>query len=165
MSAPGRRATEYVVNLLRAPGGLAASLAWIASREGKVPAEVLPEQIRGQNISSELAEKTAGVHYPAIYVYCERLSNDLKEKFRTFAGRIRMVIEARVSKDRLEDLDAELQRLSEAIAHTLDTARGNWGEGLCYPGGYEVTYSPIRHGGKNFLQSAKIAFEVDARQD
>lgn len=165
MGAPGKKATDYVLNLLRAPGGLAAALGWIASQEGNTGPEIAPDQIRAQNISADLAEKTAGVYYPAVYVYCERVSNELKEKFRTFAGRISMVIEARVSKDRLEELDAELQRLAQAITNTLEAARGDWGEGLCYPGGYEVVYSPVRHGGKNFLQTAKISFEVEARQD
>ncbi len=165
MTFPGQAATAHIAAILKSPGGLTTSLATIASREGTSPVVLQHDQIRSHNIAADLAEKTAGVHYPAIYVYCERVSNDLREKFRTFAGRATVVIEARVSKDRLEELDRELHILVEAITSVLDVEKGDWGDGLCYPGGYEITFGPIKHGGKNFLQSAKITFDVDVRRD
>jgi hypothetical protein len=165
MSFPGRVAAEHIAAILTSPGGLAARLATIASREGTSPLSLAEDQIRSYNIAADLAEKTAGVHYPAIYIYCERVANDLREKFRTFAGRATLVIEARVSKDRLEELDRDLHILVEAITGVLDVEKGDWGDGLCYPGGYEITFGPVKHGGKNFLQSAKIMFDVDVRRD
>ena len=38
---------------------------------------------------------------------------------------------------------------------------GDWGQGMFFAGGYEVAFEPVRHGGKNFLQVAKVSFEVD----
>jgi hypothetical protein len=43
----------------------------------------------------------------------------------------------------------------------LDGNRGSWGEGAFFTGGYEVTFDPVQHGGKNFLQIAKVVFDVD----
>ncbi len=165
MSFPGRAATEHIAAILKSPGGLAASIASITFREGTSPVVLQPDQIRSHNVAADLAEKTTGVHYPAIYIYCERVSNELREKFRTFAGRVTLVIEARVSKDRIEELDGELQILVEAITRVLDVEKGDWGHGLCYPGGYEIAFGPVKHGGKNFLQSAKVTFAVDARKN
>jgi len=165
MSFPGRAATEHIAAILKSPGGLAASLATIASRQGILPVILQQDQIRTHNVAPDLAEKTAGVHYPAIYIYCERISNELREKFRTFAGKVTLVIEIRVSKDRLEELDGELHILVEAITRVLDVEKGDWGHGLCYPGGYEIAFGPVKHGGKNFLQSARVTLTVDARTD
>jgi hypothetical protein len=32
---------------------------------------------------------------------------------------------------------------------------------MFYAGGYDVEFGPVKRGGKNFLQSAKVSFEVD----
>ena len=72
-----------------------------------------------------------------------------------------MVVEVRVSQDRLEELQRNLEAYVEAVGEVLDRNRGGWGEGLFYAGGYEATFGPVKHGGKNFLQVAKVAFEVD----
>ena len=37
-------------------------------------------------------------------MYCEKIVNDLTEKFRTFSGTVQMAIELRHSQDRLEGL-------------------------------------------------------------
>jgi hypothetical protein len=60
--------------------------------------------VRAQNVSAELVEKANLVHYPAVQVYCEKLVNDLREKFRSFSGTAQMAIEIRHSQDRLEGL-------------------------------------------------------------
>ena len=38
---------------------------------------------------------------------------------------------------------------------------GTWQDGAFYSGGYEVVFASLRHGGKNFLQTAKISFDVE----
>ena len=42
----------------------------------------------------------------------------------------------------------------------LDFSRGDWGDGMYYAGGYQVTFGSVKHGGKNFVQSAKVIFEI-----
>ena len=43
----------------------------------------------------------------------------------------------------------------------LDDARGDWGNGTFYAGGYEVSYEPVVRGGKNFLQRARVGFQIE----
>jgi hypothetical protein len=31
---------------------------------------------------------------------------------------------------------------------------------MYYAGGYQVAFGPVKHGGKNFIQIAKITFEI-----
>lgn len=118
-------------------------------------------QVLVRNVSADVAEKSAGVLYPSFYIYCEKMTNALREKFRTFSGTARMVVEARASQDRIEGLEDRVHVYVDAITNLLDGSRGDLGQGMFYTGGYEVTFGAVKHGGKNFLQTAKVVFEVE----
>jgi hypothetical protein len=117
--------------------------------------------IVAQNVSADISEKAGSTHYPALLVYCDKLSNTLKEKFRRFSGRAHVVIEVRHSQDRLDGIEAGLQLYVDAVCALLDDSRGDWGGGSQYTGGYEVNYDAVARGGKNFIQRAKVGFEVE----
>lgn len=109
----------------------------------------------------EISEKSGHNHYPLLLVYCDKMTNSLKEKFRRFSGKAHLVIEVRHSEDRLDYLDAGTQVYVDAVCALLDESRGDWGGGAFYTGGYDVSYEPITRGGKNFLQRSKVGFEVE----
>jgi hypothetical protein len=155
------RVLEALSNGQALPGQIAR-----LSMEAGVP-EQKPgiTQLLVRNVSAEIAEKSAGASYPAFQIYCEKLTNSLREKFRTFSGTARMVIEARASQDRLEGLEDRLYVYVDAITNLLDASRGDLGQGMFYTGGYEVTFGAVKHGGKNFLQTAKVVFEVEISTD
>lgn len=113
------------------------------------------------NASVDISEKTGRVYYPALLVYCDQLSNTLKEKFRTFSGNAHTVVEVRHSQDVLDELESNLEAYVDAVCALLDDSRGDWGSGLFYSGGYEISYEPVGRGGSNFLQRAKVGFEVE----
>lgn len=146
--------------LLRAPTGLARGLAAVSEGGGEVLPPLAEQQIVMQNVAAELAEKSTGTKYPTFYVYCEKLNNTLREKFRQFSGTAIMAVEVRVSQDRLEGIEQKTQAYVDALTETLDAVRGDWGEGQFYTGGYQVTFHAVKHGGKNFVQAAKLTFEV-----
>jgi len=100
------------------------------------------------------------VVYPAVNVYCEKIVNQLKEKFRNFSGIAMMAIEMRVSQDRLEGIEDQLQMYTDAVTQVLDQNRGDWGEGMFYAGCYEAALGPVKHGGQNFIQVGKVSFNV-----
>lgn len=113
------------------------------------------------NASVEISEKTGHAHYPALLVYCDKMSNQLREKFRQFSGKAHLVVEVRYSQDRLDGLESNTQLYVDAVCALLDDSRGDWGSGGFYSGGYDVSYEPIARGGKNFLQRAKVGFDVE----
>ena len=133
----------------------------LGQQENVELAPIPAAQIASGNVAFEMVEKTAGVTYPAVYVYCEKLSNELREKFRTFSGTASMGVEIRVSYDTLERLARDLPLYAAAITEVLDSQRGAWGGEMFYAGGYEVTFGAVKRGGSNFLQTAKISFDVD----
>jgi hypothetical protein len=158
-------ATSTIITLLTAPNGLNATISALAQTVGIPMQPVLAAQFFTDNVSNEIAEKSLDIKYTAVYVYCEKMANTLKEKFRSFSGYLQMAIDVRVSQDRLDGIDRLSQLYSESVAQTLNQLRGDWGQGLFYGGTYDVSFGPVKHGGKNFLKSVKITLPVDASID
>ncbi len=113
------------------------------------------------NASVEISDKVGYVQYPALLVYCDKLANTLKEKFRLFSGKAHVVVEVRHSQDTLPGLDSTVQVYADSVCTLLDDSRGDWGSGLFYAGGYDVSFEPVGRGGRNFLQRAKVGFDVE----
>ena len=141
--------------------GVNNAVATLAADSG-IPLGPIPAgHIVTQNMSIEIFERSSVVKYPIVQVYSDRVRNLLTEKFRAFSGKIRTVAEVRVSQDRIEGLEDQLRLYADAVTQVLDSSRGSWGQGAFYAGGYEVAFDPVKQGGKNFLQVAKVTFEVD----
>jgi hypothetical protein len=141
--------------------GLNVAVAGLKEESGVDLAPLPPAHVVNQNIAADLLERSQVVKYPAVHVYTDRVKNLLTEKFRRFSGKVRTVAEVRVSDDRVEGIEERVRLYVEAVTQILDAHRGDWGEGAYYAGQYEVAIEPVKHGGKNFLQVAKVSFEVD----
>jgi hypothetical protein len=162
MAVTGSVAVRAMVGFLTATAtGVNSALAQLGIQMGVQLVAIPATHIINQNVPFALAEKAKGMKYPVMYVYVDRVRNLLTEKFRTFSGKVRTVTEVRVSQDRLEGLEELLRLYAEAVTQVLDSNRGTWGQGAFYTGGYEVNFDPVQHGGQNFLQIAKVSFEVD----
>jgi hypothetical protein len=162
MANTGSLATRKMVEFLTASDtGIDQAVAQLAEDSGVALAPIPPTHIVAQNMSFELSERSLVVKYPVVQVYVDRVRNLLTEKFRKFSGKVRTVAEVRVSQDRIEGIEEQLRLYVDAVTQVLEANRGSWGEGAFYTGGYEVTFEPVKHGGKNFLQAAKVVFEVD----
>ena len=114
------------------------------------------------NASVDISEKTGYVQYPALLVYCDKLSNTLKEKFREFSGKAHA---GRGSTAIAGHARRGLNRASRFMWMPFarcSTIRGAIGApGSFYAGGYDVSYEPVGRGGSNFLQRAKVGFDVE----
>ncbi len=161
MAQTGSVAVNRVIQMLSGNTGLAYSVQAMSDLSGVSLQPIAIEQIQGINVASEVAERSSGVRYPSVYVYCDRVKNTLREKFRTFSGQIRTNVEIRVSHDRLEGIEPQLQLYVDAITNVLDNNRGDWGDGSFFGGVYEINYGQVKHGGRNFVQSARVSFELE----
>lgn len=162
MAKAGSIAARKTVEFLSAPeAGVNAAVAQLAEENDVMLMPLPPAHIINQNISADLVERSQVVKYPVVHVYTDRIRNLLTERFRKFSGKVRTVAEVRVSHDRVEGIEERLRLYVEAVTQVLDINRGSWGEGTFFNGQYDVTIEPVKHGGKNFLQVAKVVFEVD----
>ena len=157
--------TYHVAQILKADGGLAPLVAEFALEADLREPEVGDSQVLTRNVSPEIAEKSTGAVYPTFHVYCDKVNNVLREKFRKFSGTARMTVEVRASQDRLEMLEQRLGVYVDAVTAVLDANRGDWGLGMFYTGGYDIAIAPVRQGGRNFLQIAKVSFDVQVSRD
>ena len=155
----GSAASGLVIQRLTGSRGVNANLASLAQGVPEIRA-IDPAQIRTGNIAQDLAERSNAVRYPAANVYCEKIVNSQTEKFRTFSGTIQMAIDLRHSTDRVENLQSHLETYADAVLGVLGVSSGDWGGGMYYGGGYQVAFGPVKQGGKNFIQTAKITFEI-----
>lgn len=153
-----RITTTKLMDILIGPEGVPAAVTAIAEERNIPLAAVSVKQIIAQNVTPELSERSTVSNYPLVYVYCSKVANQLREKFRAFSGDAEMVIETRTSQDRLEDIQTNLHSYVDAVTQVLDDNRGDWEDGVFYAGGYEITFGAVKHGGRNFLQAAKISF-------
>ncbi len=164
MAQTARKALHLVAAQMQAETGLSFTVDAVAQRDNLALPPIAVTQIVAQHVAADILEKSAGAQYPRVHLYCEKITNNLKEKFRTFSGTVRLVAEVRASQDRAENLETALMAYVDAVTDVLDSHRGDWGSGYFFTGGYEVTFSPMKHGGKNFLQAAKITFDLNVSQ-
>jgi hypothetical protein len=157
--------TRKTIAVLVAQGGLPDTVDALSAQQELMLPTFLAQQIVPQNASPELSERSASSKYPLVYVYCSKIVNQLREKFRKFSGTAQMMVEARVSLDRLEEMESHVQFYADAVTQVLDNNRGDWGDGVFYGGGYEVTFGGVKHGGRNFIQTAKVSFDLEISTD
>jgi len=62
--------------------------------------------ILAHNIAVDLSEKSGLAHYPALLVYCDKLSNSLREKFRECAALVLPADRVDTVAQIVESLDA-----------------------------------------------------------
>ena len=126
MAHVGTMVVRALGMMLKAETGMAFAVGAIAARES-LPSERLPmAAIQEQNIDVGTLEKRAGAKYPSVSVYCERLENKMREKFRTFSGKAHMVMEVRVSHDHISEVEQDLGLYVDAVTQVLDLNRGPW---------------------------------------
>ena len=154
-------AKQFVTFLSDSTKGIGPAVSSLAADSGIALTPLPAEQIVNQNVGAAIAERAAAVKYPAVHVYSNRVRNVITEKFRTFSGKVQTVAEVRVSQDRIEGIEDQTRLYVDAVTAVLDANRGNWGQGMFYTGGYEVSFDPLQQGGRNLMQVARVTFEVD----
>ena len=160
MANAGTLATTRALHFLKTPAGLSENLGAVAELQGLTLAPIEANQIFTLSVAQKLVERAVDMKYPTLMVYCEKITNDLREKFRTFSGKAHMVVEVRLSQDRIEGVASLLHVYVDTVTRILDQNRGDWGNGMFYTGGYQAVFGQMEHGGRNFIQTGKITFEV-----
>ncbi len=160
MTFTTREVVEAVQELLESDGGLPASLE--ALKREYIREERLPEYapVVVSNIPAEMQERAWGLKYPVVQVYAERIESRPAERLRRFSGRVRVVAEIRVSGDRLNGLTERLHYYVDAVRDVLEKNVGCVREGLYLLQEYDVQLEPVKKGGQNFLQTARIGCVV-----
>jgi hypothetical protein len=81
--------TQKVLGILAAGSGLAAALEALNIQQGLTLPRITPQQIIAQNVTPEVSDLSTVDNYPLVYVYCTKVVNRLREKFRPFPAKLR----------------------------------------------------------------------------
>ncbi len=162
MARTTRAVTEILAGILRSSEGLPKAIAERSRAENEHLEEIGEDRILAGNLppAADLARLTR----PAVRVYCDRVVNEQREKFRRFSGWVRAVVEVWLSAETPHELERRLQLYTEAVTDVLETNRGDWGQGIVYGGNYEIQYAAPKGGGRNYVQSAKVLLRVEVSQ-
>ena len=154
-------AVRQLMSFLGADDGLAAECARLPWDGDGLLAPLTATELLDVHAPADLMEKsTAQVKYPIVHVYCEKLVNALTEKFRAFSGTAELAIDVRVSHEHARELQKRLGSYLDAITNLLHRKRGTWPGGMFYAGDYEVSFQPVKRGGRSFVQGAVVRLRV-----
>lgn len=154
-------ALDRFLELLRDPAkGFQSQLQSIASRDGVLLKPIARGSLFLLNAPPELVDQSGDSAYPQVFVFAEQAENQPKERFAYFSGPLRLAADIRISAETLDRMEADLHRYVEALLNVLRESPAEWNSGLVYSGRYSVTCLPVRLGGNNFLQTAKVSFTL-----
>jgi hypothetical protein len=151
---------EAVRGLLEGERGLSASVEELKQTYGAEERAAPAAPVVFLRAPAESQEKAWPSKYPMVHVYCDRIEGRPVERLRRFSGRVRVVAEVRVSQDRLDGITQNLHHYVDAVRDVLERNTGCVGDGLYLSSEYDVQIEPVKKGGLNYLQTARIACPV-----
>ena len=135
-------------------------LANAAALNITVPA-ITSSQILLSSAPPELADKNMQLAYPRVCIYSSGARNTQTEKFRSFSGYVALVAEIWASANLITQTDAWIHFYVASVANIVQSATGDWGDGMFYSGAYDVQLQPPKVGGVGFVESAKLTFSLN----
>ncbi len=154
-------ALRALTDLLRSRTGVTAQLAAIRTAAMLDRTEAPDPLVLALNAGVEAEDKATGSKYPQILVHLGKVRNLLTEKYRKFSGVVELVVEVRVSHDRLDMLDRSTLVYTDSVVGVLEDCRGEWSDCAFYSGRYEIEYGPVKRGGRHFVQTTRISAPVE----
>lgn len=156
-----REVVAVLHNLLSSEQGISQS--WAAGSEAAesgVP-RVASDQISTNNIPASLLSQQSAIRYPRFQVYCDRVENQMREKFNRFSGTAHLTIEIHHSGEKWEGVSSSLGLYIQSVTDVIESHRGELGDGMHLPGKYIVEVDSPKAGGRGFLQTARVRVPVE----
>lgn len=149
-------AAQKLLNLLTGTNALQQQLAAIASAANSNVPSIAAGQVVLSSVSPDIADKSLQLSYPRICLYSSGLKNTQIEKFRSLSGTLAVIAEIWASGNLVDDTDQWIHFYVEAMTEILRQNIGDWGDGVFFPGVYDVQFQTAKPGGFGYVQSAKV---------
>ncbi|HYP12585.1 MAG TPA: hypothetical protein VEQ63_01570, partial [Bryobacteraceae bacterium] len=130
MSSAAVVAVSELGRILRADDGVPGQVLGLQASAPVWLPPVSATDILDGFFSPDILEKSTPVKYPSFYIYCEKMTNRLLEKFRSFSGSAELVVEVRVSHDHIRELHEQLHWYVQSVTDVLERRRGKWTAGV-----------------------------------
>ena len=124
-----------------------------------------PTQIILSSASQDMGDRDIQFSYPRICLYSAGIKNTQIEKFMSLSGGLAAVADVWTSGNLLSDVDQWIHFYVEAITNVLRSNIGDWGDGIFFPGVYDVQFQSPKVGGLGFVQLARITFDLSVSRN
>lgn len=149
-------AASKLADVLSAESALSNAIA-AAGRENNLNVPTIgPHQILLSSAGPDLADMVNQFSYPRICLYSGGVRNNHIEKFRSLSGSISVIAELWSSGNFVSDTDRWIHFYVDAFTTLLGNSIGDWGDGIFFPGTFDVQFQAPKRGGFGFLQMARI---------
>ncbi len=135
---------------------LPAILQALAVAGGVTVPAVEHGQILLSSAPPDLADSATQFSYPRICLYSSGIKNNQIEKFRTLSGSVSVVAEIWSSDNFVTETEKWIHFYVDAYIAVLEGCVGDLGDGLYFPGGFDVQFQQPKRGGFGFTQMAKV---------
>ncbi|HEX4772712.1 MAG TPA: hypothetical protein VH351_17900 [Bryobacteraceae bacterium] len=149
-------AAQKAANLLTANNALSQQIAAAAQAANVALSNVQSGQVVLTASSPDIGDRDVELTYPRVCLYSTGLKNNQGEKFRTLSGTVTVVAEVWASAALVGQTDQSIHFSVDAVTNILQQNLGDWGDGVFFPGIYDVQFQAPKAGGFGFVESAKI---------
>lgn len=157
-------AASQARNLLIADGALAQQIQTLASVASVLVPTIAPSQIVLSSASPDIGDKDVQLTYPRVCLYSTGFKNTQAEKFRSVSGTLSVVADVWASANLVSDSDCWIHYYVTAVASVFSGNTGDWGNGMFFPGMYDVQFQAPKNGGLGYVQSARITLQLIVSQ-
>ena len=121
---------------------------------------ITSEQVLLSSASVDLADLSLQLTYPRVCIYSSGTKNTQMEKFRSFSGTVSIIAEIWASANLLTQAEQWIHFYVDGVSEILRKNIGDWGNGMFFPGSYDVQFQPPKAGGLGYTESAKLSFNL-----
>ena len=157
-------AASQAQSLLSSNGALGQQIQALGTAAGVVVPTITPSQVVLSSAGPDIGDKDVQLTYPRVCLYSTGLKNTQVEKYRSLSGSLSVVADVWASAALVSDSDAWIHYYFAAVASVFSANIGDWGNGIFFPGLYDVEFQAPKAGGLGFVQSVRITLHLIVSQ-
>jgi len=148
--------SQKMSNLFTTGSALVNEIAGLAAACNATVPSISPGQVVLTSASPDIGDKNVQLTYPRICLYSAGVKNTQVEKFRSLSGAVSVIAEIWASANLVEHVEQSIHFYVEAATNILRRNIGDWGDGVFFPGTYDVQFQAPKVGGLGYVESAKL---------
>jgi hypothetical protein len=114
---------------------------------------------------NDVGDTDSRLGYPRVCLYSSGFKNSQLEKFCSLSGFVNATADIWTSANLVDDTDLWIHYYVGAVTTLLRRSVGDWGDGIFFPGAYDVQFQPPKAGGIGFVQLARLRFDLIVSQE
>jgi hypothetical protein len=153
-------AIRKVSDLLTSNSALSQELASLTASNGTSMPMIDTAHVVLSSAANDVGDTESRLGYPRVCIYNSGFKNSQLEKFRSLSGVVSATADIWASANLVDDTDLWIHYYVEAVTSLLRKHSGDWGDGIWFPGVYDVQFQAPKAGGMGFVQVARLRFEL-----